>query len=157
MRVGVYLYGMAAVAAATINLAWGEFEPAHQPIQAFGDHIPGREIFAYIIAVWLVARGAAILWRPTARAGAGALAVVHRFYTAPHVLGFRIAVFIGVFGGVAQQLISVAAGAIVYASQAKLDSLWPQRAAVIARWIFGLCSVDFGLAALDWRSSHGHV
>lgn len=28
-------------------------EPAHQPIQAFGDHIPGQEILAYIAAAWL--------------------------------------------------------------------------------------------------------
>ena len=50
-----------------MDLVWGEVEAAHQPIQAFGDHIPGREIFAYLAAVWLVAGGAAILCRRTAR------------------------------------------------------------------------------------------
>lgn len=150
------MYGMAAIAAGIINLAWGDFEAAHQPIQAFGDHIPGCQIFAYIIAVVLVAGGAAILWRAIARARAAALAVVYfifavfwlpRFYTAPHVLGFRISAFIGVLGGVAQQLILVAAAIIVPASLAMRGS-WPQKATLIAGWIFGLCSVDFGLAHL---------
>jgi uncharacterized membrane protein YphA (DoxX/SURF4 family) len=139
-----------------MDLVWGEFEAAHQPIQAFGDHIPGREIFAYLAAVWLVAGGVAILWRQTARAGAAALAILYcifavfwfpRLYTAPHVLGYRITVYIGVLGGVGEQLILVVAAAIVYASLAMRGSL-SLRAALIVRWTFGLCSVDFGLAHL---------
>jgi uncharacterized membrane protein YphA (DoxX/SURF4 family) len=157
MRAGVYVYGMATVAAGIINLIWGDFEAGDQPIQAFGDHIPGREIFAYITAISLVAGGAAILWRRTVRAGAVAVALIYfifavfwfpRFYTAPHVLGFRATVYIGVLDGVAQQLILVAAAAVVYASAATRDSAWRQRAALIVRWTFGLSSVDFGLAHL---------
>jgi len=155
-RVGVYLYGMATVAAGIMDLIWGDFDAGHQPIQAFGDHIPGVGILAYITGVWMIAGGAAILWRRTAKAGAAALAVIYfifavfwlpRFYTAPHVLGFRIPVYIGVLGGAGTQLIAVAAGAIVYASLATRSSSWP-RTILIARWIFGLCSVDFGLEHL---------
>jgi uncharacterized membrane protein len=156
MRVGVYVYGMATVAAGIFDLVWGDFDASHQPIQAFGDHIPGVEILAYITGVWMIAGGAAILWRRTAKAGAAALAVIYfifavfwlpRFYTAPHFLGFRIPVFIGVLGGIGTQLIVVAAGALVYASLATHSSSWP-RTILIARWIFGLCSVDFGLTHL---------
>ena len=127
MRAGVYVYAAGSIAAGILDLIWGDFEAAHQPIQALGDHIPGREILAYIAAIWLVAGGAAILWRRTARAGAWALAAIYfifavfwlpRFYTAPHVLGFRIPVLIGLLAGVAQQFILVAAAAIVYASLA---------------------------------------
>lgn len=50
-------------------------------------------------------------------------------------------------GGVGTQLIVVVAGVLVYASLATHSSLWP-RTMVIARWIFGLCSVDFGLVHL---------
>jgi uncharacterized membrane protein YphA (DoxX/SURF4 family) len=155
-RVGVYVYGMATIAAGIFHLLWGDFDVSHQPIRAFGDHIPGRELFAYITAVWMIAGGAAILWRRTAKAGAAALAVIYfifaifwlpRFYTAPHVLGFRIPVYIGVLGGVGTQLIVVAAGALVYASLSMHSSSWP-RTILIARWIFGLCSVDFGLLHL---------
>jgi uncharacterized membrane protein len=157
MRVAVYVYGMATIAAGIINLVWGDFEAGHQPIQAFGDHIPGREIFAYITAVWLVVGGAAILWRRAARAGAAALALIYfifavfwlpRLYTAPQVLGFRMSVYIGVLDGVAQQLILVAAAAIVYASVATSGAARMQRVALIVRWTFGLSSVDFGLAHL---------
>ena len=70
-----------------------------------------------------------------------------RLYTAPHFLGFRIPVYIGVLAGVGTQLIAFAAGALVYASLATRRSSWP-RTILIARWIFGLCSIDFGLVHL---------
>ena len=155
-RFGVYLYGLATVAAGILDLVWGDFDPSHQPIQAFGDHIPGRTILAYITAFWMIAGGVAILWRRSARAGAAALAVIYlifavfwlpRFYTAPLVLGFRIPILIGVMGGFGAPLIVSAAGALIYASLAKRDSTW-SRTLLVARWIFGLCSIAFGLAHL---------
>jgi uncharacterized membrane protein YphA (DoxX/SURF4 family) len=154
MRVGVYVYGIASIAAGILDFVWGEFESAHQPIQAWGDHIPGVTIAAYIAAVWLIAGGSAMLWRQSARFGAAALAILYgiftvfplpRLYTAPHVFGYRPAVYIGVFVGIGQQLILVVAAAVLYASLSIRDSLSP-RAALIARRIFGLCTVDFGLA-----------
>src|SRR2546430_315528 len=45
------------------------------------------------------------------------------------------------------QLIVPAAGALVYASLATHSPSWP-RTILVARWIFGVCSVDFGLAHL---------
>jgi uncharacterized membrane protein len=154
-RFGVYLYGLATVAAGILDLVWGDFDPSHQPIQAFGDHIPGRTIFAYITGIWMIAGGVAILWRRSARRGAAALTVIYfifavfwlpRFYTAPLVLGFRIPILIGVLAGFGSQLIVSAAGALVCASMAT-DSTWSQTV-LIARWIFGLCSIAFGLAHL---------
>jgi uncharacterized membrane protein YphA (DoxX/SURF4 family) len=156
MRLAVYVYSFATVAGGIFDLVWGDFDTSHQPIQAFGDHIPGRELFAYITAIWMIAGGAAILWRRSAKAGAVATAVIYfifavfwlpRFYTAPHFLGVRSSVYIGVLGGVGTQLIAVAAGALVYASLATHSSLWP-RTILIARWIFGVCSIDFGLVHL---------
>src|SRR5438270_14014170 len=91
VRGGLYLFAAGSIAAGILDLVWGDFEAAHQPIQALGDHIPGREILAYIAAIWLIAGGTAILWRRTARAGAWALGVIYfifaafwfpRFYTA---------------------------------------------------------------------------
>jgi hypothetical protein len=35
---------MAAIAAGIINLAWGDFEAAHQPIQAFDNHLRTLEL-----------------------------------------------------------------------------------------------------------------
>ncbi len=154
---GVLVYGIASIAAGILDLIWRDFESAHQPIQAFGDHIPGREILALITAVWLIAGGSAILRRSTARVGSAALAAIYlifavfwspRLYTAPHALGIRIPVYIGVLGGMGTQLILVAAGAIVYASRTPRVSLRVERVLPLARWIFGLCSIDFGLSHL---------
>lgn len=161
MRGGVYVFGIASAASGILDLIWGGFDPSEQPIQAFGDHIPGVRIFAYIAAGWLIAGGAAILWHRTARAGAVALAVIYaifgvfsfpRFYTAPHYLGYHIGIYLGVLGGVCQDVILVVAAAIVYAWCSIRGSLTP-RAAGIARWMFGLCTVDFGLAHLTWVRS----
>jgi uncharacterized membrane protein len=155
MRAGVYLYAAGSITAGILDLIWGEFEAAHQPIQALADHIPGREILAYIAAIWLVAGGTALLWRRTARAGAWALSAIYllfavfwlpRFYTAPHALGFRIPVLVGLLAGVAQQIILVAAAGIVYVSFATHEPARLSRARSLVRWTFGLSSVAFGLA-----------
>ncbi|MDQ2776960.1 MAG: hypothetical protein M3Y57_18870 [Acidobacteriota bacterium] len=37
---GVYAAG--SIATGVVDLIWGDFEAAHQPIQAFSDHIPDR-------------------------------------------------------------------------------------------------------------------
>ena len=155
-RVGVYVYGLASAAAGIMDLIWGNFDADHQPIQAFGDHIPGRAIFAYITAIWMIAAGLAILWRRSARAGGAGLAIIYlvftvfwlpRLYWAPHILGLRFSVCVGVLAGVGSQLIVFAAGVLVYASLAMRVSSWP-RTILFARWIFGLSSIDFGLSHL---------
>jgi len=156
-KFGMYVYGLSSAIVGVMDLIWGDFDPAHQPIQAFGDHIPGREILAYITAVWMIAGGTAILSRRGARAGGAALAVIYfvfaifwlpRFFTAPHYLGFRIPVFIGVSAGFGIELIAFAGGALICASLATSSSSWP-RMVLITRWIFGLCSIDFGLNHLN--------
>ena len=154
MRLGIALFGLASIAAGILDLVWGEFEAAHQPIQALGDHIPGLQLLAYLAAVWLIAGGAAIQWHRTARIGAAALAIIYfifgvfllpRLYTAPHLLGYRFSVYIGVLAGIGQQFVLVVAALVVYASSTARGSL-SSGAAVIARWTFGLCIVAFGLA-----------
>jgi uncharacterized membrane protein YphA (DoxX/SURF4 family) len=155
-RVGVYFFSLSTLAAGVMDFVWGDFEAAHQPIQAFGDHIPGRRIFAYIIAVWMIAGGAAMLSRKTARVGAAAVAVVYlifaifwlpRLYTAPLVLGFRIDVLVGVVAAIFQEFILVVAGIIAYTS-AETHALPPRKPHMVARSTFGLGSVLFGWAHL---------
>src|SRR3954453_3184715 len=134
MRIGVYVFGLASVAAGIMDLVWREFEAAHQPIQALSDHIPGVKMLAYIAAIWLIAGGAAVLWRATGRAGAAALAIIYfifgaflfpRFYTAPHFLGHHPSVYIGVSASVGQQLILAVAAMGVYASAGARRALSP--------------------------------
>lgn len=153
MKIGVYIYVLGSVAAGSLDFIWADFDPAHQPIQAWGDHIPGREVLAYITAIWLVAGGLAILWRRTARGGAIALGLAHlmftvfwlpRLYTAPHVLGFRVPVVIGVLVGVFEQLILVAAAVILYAFA---SNGWysAEKMTLVTRWTFGTGSLIFGV------------
>lgn len=111
---------------------------------------------AYLTAVWLIAGGAATLWRRSARLGAVLLAILYgifilfplpRLYTAPHFLGYRTAVYIGVLGSVCQEIILFVAATIVYGTMGMRGSL-SHKGGVIARWTFGLCSIDFGLSHL---------
>jgi uncharacterized membrane protein YphA (DoxX/SURF4 family) len=157
MRAGIILYGLASAACGVMDFIWGDFDSAHQPIQAFGDHIPGVAILAYITAVWMILAGVGILWRRSARASAAALAIIYlvfaifwlpRLYTAPRYLGFRIPVVIGVSAGVGIELIAFAGGALVFESMATRSSSWP-RSILIIRWIFALCAINFGVNHLD--------
>jgi uncharacterized membrane protein len=153
-KVGVVLYGLASAACGVMDLGWGTFDAAHQPIQAFGDHIPGVRILAYIAGIWMLAGGLAMLWRWSERAGGAALAIIYlvfavfwlpRVYSAPHLLGLHAPVVIGVLAGVGIELVAFVGGALVYAWG---SSGWTRKV-VITRWVLGLCSIDFGVNHLD--------
>ena len=157
MKIGIYVYGVASVVAGVLDLIWGEFDPGHQPLQAWGANLPGVTIFAYIAALWLIAGGAAMLWRGSRRSGAVALTILYgifvffplpRFYTAPHFLGYRTAVYIGVLGTVCEQIILFVGATVVWESLAARGSPL-HGAALTARWTFGLCPVVFGLGNLS--------
>jgi uncharacterized membrane protein len=155
-NIGMYLFGAATIVAGVLDLIWGDFDVGHQPIDALGFPIPGRAMFAYIMGVWLILAGAAILWRRTARTGAIATAVLYsivglfslpRLYTMPHRYGFHLTLLLGVFGEMLQQFIVVGGCIVVYASFAPA-SRWIAKAPLVARLIFGLSGVLFGLAHL---------
>ena len=156
MRIGVYIYGLAAVAYGITDLIWGEFDPSDQPLQAWGNHVPGATTFAYIAAIWLVVAGAALLWHGSRRFAAASLAVLYgifvlfplpRFYTALHFLGYHAAIYIGVLVEVCQEIILFIAAVVVWKSVSGPDSL-SHTATLIPRLTFGLCSVVFGLGHL---------
>ena len=154
---GVYLFALATTAAGVFDLIWAEFEAAHQPIGALGDNIPGQKIFAYVAAVWMILAGAAILWRRTRRGGALAAALIYlvfglfwlpRFYTAPHVLGFRLTLIVGLLAGVFTQLMVVAGTLVLFTSVADSSSYWTQKLRTVAGWVIGLAAVLFGVVHL---------
>lgn len=157
MRPGIVLYGLAAIATGLVDLAFRNFDPAEEPIQSFGTPFAGHEIFACIVGAVLLAGGFAMLRSASVRSGAIALACVYllftifwlpRLYWAPHILGQRFGVYVGILDGIGQQLILIAAAAIVYATFSFGVSLTSQRIASAARWVFGLSTVVFGLAHL---------
>jgi uncharacterized membrane protein len=161
MRLAISLYGLAAMATGVVDLAWGAFDPDHQPIQAFGDHVPGSHALAYVVGFLLVVGGAAVINRRTARFGAVVLAAVYalfaifwlpRFHTAPMFLGNTPKVYIGVLGGFCQELIVVCAALIVYAWASQPGS-GIERAMPAVRCIFALSTIDFGLQHLTGVSN----
>jgi uncharacterized membrane protein len=156
MRAGVWFYGLATIVTGILDIAWGGFEGSHQPIKAFGQHVPGQQGLAYMAGAWLVAAGTAILWRRSARIGAAASAAIYlifamfwlpRFYVVPHALGFHIGILIFIVGGLGQQLLLAAPGVMVYA-ETETDPLWRERLVVAGRWMVGLPPIFFGLGHL---------
>src|SRR5271163_2719371 len=154
MKIGIWFYGLATALTGILNIAWGDFDASHQPIQSLGKNFPGQHILAYVAGVWLVAAGLAILWQRSARIGAAASAIVYlifvalwlpRYYAGIHAYGWRIDVLLGISFGLAQQLMLVAPAAIVFASTASPDSLLQRRAAIAARWMLGLPPIVLGL------------
>lgn len=153
MKFGIYVYGLAAVATGIVDLMWGAFDPAEQPIQAFGDHVPGAHIFALLVGLALVVGGICVLYRRTARIGAPILAVVYalfaifylpRFITAPHYLGQHVSVYVSVLVGVCQQVIVICAAALIAAASDGGTSSRNDRLTRTVRWAFGLSVMVFG-------------
>jgi uncharacterized membrane protein len=154
MKVGVWFYGLGTVLTGILNIAWGDFDASHQPIQALGKNFPGQHLLAYIVGVYLVAAGLAILWRRSARMGAAASGIAYlvfaalwlaRYSAGIHTFGLRIDVLLGVTFGLAQQIMLIAPAAILYFCTASPDSPSQKRAAIAARWMLGVPPVIFGL------------
>jgi len=156
MKAGVWFYGLGIALTGVLDIAWRQFDASHQPLQALGK-IPGENIMACAVGVWLIAAGLALLWRRSAKYGATASAAacltfvalwLARYYVAIHALGWRIDVLLGLSFGLSQQLLLVAPAVIVYVSIASADSRLQTAAAVAARWMLGLPPIVFGLLHL---------
>ena len=103
MKVGVWFYGLGTALTGILDIVWGDFDASHQPIQALGKNLPGQHLLAYVMGVWLVAAGLAVLFRRSARVGAAASAIAYlifmalwlpRYSAGIHAYGWRIAVLI---------------------------------------------------------------
>jgi uncharacterized membrane protein len=163
MKFPSWLFGIASALAGLFDLIWGEFEPAHQPIQAWSDHIPGISMLARIAAVWLILGGLTLLFRPAARIGAAALAILYaifclfplpRIITAPHYMGHHPSVYTGVFLSIGQQVI-VFVGALLLWLSFSPPRGGSLRLAIIGKWLFGLSCIDFGLAHFTFLKATG--
>ena len=147
MKLGMWIFGLANIATGVVDLLWGALDPAHQPLQAWGDRVPGAHIWAYAIGVLLVVGGAAVLRARTRRTGAALLALVYliiaifwlpRLITAPAYLGQSLGVYVGVLAGICAELLVVLAALIIYVG----------RVTPALRVGFGLCVICFGLQHL---------
>ena len=158
MKIGVWFYGLGTALTGILDIAWGAFDPSHQPIQSLGKNLPGVQILAYAAGVWLVAAGLSMLWRRSARIGVTASAIAYmafaalwlvRYYAATYAPVRRIDMIAGTTFGLAQQLMLIAPLGILYVSTATPDPVSERRAATAARWLLGLPPVLFGLFHLS--------
>lgn len=157
MKIGIWFYALGTALAGLLDIAWGDFDASHQPIQSLGKNVPGQHLLAYVVGLCLVAAGLALLVRRSAKIGAAASAIIYlifvalwlpRYFAGVHAFGLRISVLLGVSFGLAQQVMLVAPAAIVFASAASPDSLLQKRAAIAVRWMLGVPPILFGLLHL---------
>lgn len=165
MRLGVYVLGIGAITTGVVDLIWRSFDRAEEPIQAFGDQAPAHTAaFACVIAVLLIVGGITVMRPRSVRLGASLLTIGYlvfavfwspRLVTATQYLGLRGT--IGALGGIAQEVIVIAAVAIVYASWGGVSKNASAGIVLAARWAFGLSTIVFGLAHLTNVASIGSM
>ena len=57
MKIGIWFYGLGTALIGILDIAWGDFDASHQPIQSLGKNFAGQHLLAYAAGVWLVAAG----------------------------------------------------------------------------------------------------
>jgi uncharacterized membrane protein YphA (DoxX/SURF4 family) len=143
MGFGSRIYGLGVMALGMVCLAWGEFVLG-QPVPK---NFPDRTILAYAAAGFLLVAGAAVEWRRTAAWGAAALVAYYAFLVVILMNGRLLLTHYAEFGaysGIAEQLAIAAAGLIVYANNAKIDSALAARLTRLGQLAFGVCALLFG-------------
>ncbi len=139
---GIYVYGASAIALGLIGLAWRDFAVNWQHVQP---SVPHRVALAIVAAVCEILGGAALFWRPTARAGAALLTLLFAIYVSlwmPEVLKAP-----GVYdnwGNFFEELSAFLGGLAAFALLAPRNSAWADKEHLVAR-IYGICPVSFGL------------
>jgi uncharacterized membrane protein YphA (DoxX/SURF4 family) len=127
-----------------VGLVWGDFATVWQPVQAT---VPHRTLLAYLFAMGLLAGGAAIQWRRTARPGLVLVALLHMIAASlwlRRVIGYPH--LFGTWSGFGEQFALVLAAAIAYVALAPREPAWGMPAADVCRVMFGLCVAAFGVA-----------
>lgn len=146
-RVAVRIYSLAAVAFGLVGLAWGDFAAVWQPVPKT---VPGRTALAYAVAAVLLLAGLGVQWRRSAAACTLTLTLLYSLGVlllhVPNVIA-QPSVFV-MWSGTAEQLALVAGGMVAYAFCAEPASPSADRLLRIARLLFGVCLLVFGLAHL---------
>ncbi len=143
MVFGWRVYGLGVMTLGMVSLAWEAFDPG-QPVP---QNFPGRAALIYVAAAFMLVAGAAIALRRTAAWGAAALTAYYALIVVivmngPVVLR-HYAEYVA-YSGVAAQVAIAAAGLIVYAANAKIDTVLAARLTRVGRLAFGVCALLFG-------------
>ena len=143
MALGWRIFGLGVMALAGVALAWGDFDPGQPVPKAF----PDRAVLAYAVAAFMFVAGAAVEWRRTAAWGAAALAAYYGLIVMVVMNGAVVlahAAEYGAYSGAAEQLALGAAALIVFAANARIDTVLAARLTRLGQLAFGVCAILFG-------------
>lgn len=139
------VYGLGAVILGITGLVWGDFAVVWQPAP---NGFSGPSPLGYAVAVLPLLAGLAMQWRRAAFWGALALFVPYclaiLFFDVPR--GFAHPSEFGAWYGVLENLALAAGALIICTFYARLEPATAERLSRIARVIFGICLIYFGLA-----------
>ena len=143
--VSVRIYGFGAVVLGITGLVWGDFAVVWQP---GANGYSGPSALGYAAAVIPLGAGLAMQWRRAAFLGALALLVPYcmaiLFIDIPR--GFAHPSIFGAWYGLLENMALAAGALIICAYHARLGPSTAERLCRIARVVFGICLVYFGLA-----------
>jgi hypothetical protein len=133
LKLGRYLFGVAALAHGVITLAWHDSNDGHQ-----------LRYVVYAAAAVLILGGAAIQFRQTAKVGAAVLGAAYLVLVLLCVPGiFAAPQIYNSWGNFFEQFSLLSGAAIVYA---QLSSAWPPETITrIGRILLGVCAASFTL------------
>ncbi len=144
-RASVRVYGFGAVVLGVTGLVWGDFAVVWQPA---AKGYAGPSPLGYAVAVLPLLAGLAMQWQRAALLGALALFVPYclaiLFFDIPR--GFAQPFEFGAWYGVLENSALAAGALIICTFYARLEAATAERLARIARVIFGICLIYFGLA-----------
>ena len=141
--VGRPVFGLGVMALGVVGLTLGDFVAGQPAPKA----LPERTALAYAVAVFLLAGGAAVVWRRTAAWGSAALAAYYGLFVVVLMDGRLVLAHPTqylVYENIAEQLAIAAGALIVYAQTARIDPVSARRLARAGRIAFGLCAIVFG-------------
>jgi uncharacterized membrane protein YphA (DoxX/SURF4 family) len=144
-RVAVRAYGLGAVVLGITGLFWGDFAAVWQPSSVSA---PGQSSLGYVVAAIPLLAGLAMQWQRTVFMGAMALLVGYClaiiFFDVPR--GFAHPSVFLVWYGVLENLALAAGALIICTYHARLNPGSAERLSKVARVVFGICLIYFGLA-----------
>lgn len=143
--VSVRMYGLGAVALGLTGLVWGDFAVVWQPA---AKGYAGPTPLGYAVAVLPLVAGLAMQWRRAMFYSAAVLFVPYcvaiLFFDVPR--GFAHASDFGAWYGVLENSALAAAAFIICMFYGRVTPAIAERLSRIARIIFGICLIYFGLA-----------
>ena len=139
---GWRVYGLGIASIGLLGLALRDFVSENVPAG-----FPGRAALIYVVAVFLLVAGVAVVWRRTTPWAAAAITAYFAIVVALLMDGPGLLADYWEYGpyeGIAEPVALAAGGLVVFASSADLDAALRARLIRIGQIVFGICAIIFG-------------